>query len=63
MKLVRYENRMYMFYELEYEHGYKFMYPVYEDGRVTHFQLDFKYLVVPIKCPVVSKLSISGDLC
>ena len=41
MKLVRYENRMYMLYELESERGYKFMHPVYEYGRVTHFQLDF----------------------
>lgn len=48
-----------MLYELEYERGYKFMSPVYEDGHVTHFQLDFKYLVALIKCPVLSKLSIS----
>ena len=60
MKLVRYENRLYMLYELEYERGYKFMHPVYEDGCVTHFQLDFKYLVALLKCPVVSKLSIIG---
>lgn len=38
-----------MLYELEYECGYKFMHPVYEDGCVTHFPLDFKYLVALLK--------------
>lgn len=58
VKMVRYENHMYMLYELEYERGYKFMQPVYEDGQVTHFELDFKYLVALLKCPVISKLNI-----
>ena len=34
------------------------MHPVYEGGRVTHFQLDFKYLVALLKCSVVCTLSI-----
>lgn len=61
LKMVRYENHTYMLYELEYERGYKFMLPVYEDGHVTHFELDFKYLVALLKCPVISKLNISGN--
>lgn len=59
MKMVRYEDHLYMLYELEYQRGYKFMHPVYEDGQATSFQLDFKYLVALLKCPVISKLRIS----
>lgn len=59
MKMVRYESHLYMLYELEYQRGYKFMQPVYEDGQATYFQLDFKYLVALLKCPVVSKLRVS----
>lgn len=50
---------MYILYELEYERGYKFMQPIYEDRHITYFQLDFKYLVALLKCPVISKLEIS----
>lgn len=49
---------MFLLYEMEYERGYKFMEPVYKDGEVSHFQLDFKYLVALLKCPVISKLKV-----
>ena len=61
LKMVRYEDNMYTLYSLEYERGYKFMEPVYEDGEVTRFQLDFKYLVALLKCPVVSRLRVCSD--
>lgn len=59
MKMVKYESHMFLLYEMEYERGYKFMEPVYKDGEVSHFQLDFKYLVALLKCPVISKLKVS----
>lgn len=58
MKLAKYEDHMFILYELEYERGYKFMEPVYEDGKTSYFELDFKYLVALLKCPVISKLEI-----
>lgn len=58
MKLAKYEDHMFVLYELEYERGYKFMEPVYEHNELRCFELDFKYLVALLKCPVISKLHI-----
>lgn len=59
LKMVKYEDHQYFLYEVEYEKGYKFMEPVYEDDTVVRYQLDFKYLVGLLKCPVVDKLRVS----
>lgn len=61
LKMVKYEDHMYVLYEVEYDRGYKFMEPVYEDGNLVRYQLDFKYLVGLLKCPVVIKLRVYSD--
>lgn len=58
MKFVKYEDHMYYLYEVEYERGYKFMEPVFVDGNLSHYQLDFKYLVALLKCPVIKELRV-----
>jgi hypothetical protein len=60
MKLVRYEDHMYILYVLSYDQGYKFMQPVYSsEGKAIRYKLDYKYLVALLKCPAINKLHIA----
>lgn len=60
VKLVRYEDHMYILYVLNYEQGYKFMEPVYSGVKTIRYKLDYKYLVALLKCPAINKLQIAG---
>lgn len=57
LKLIRYKNHKRYLYDITYDKDYKFMHPVVEEGRVV-YQLDFKYLVALLECPVVQELVI-----
>lgn len=58
LKIVRYEHHKLMLYDISYERGYKFMKPVWHDGKLYH-QLDFKYLVALLGCPERKNLEIN----
>ncbi len=57
LKIVRYDCNKIILYDISYEHGYKFMKPVYKDGQLWH-QLDFKYLVALLNCPQRKEIKI-----
>lgn len=57
LKIIRYRNHKRILYDLTYEKGYKFMKPVIENGEVV-YELDFKYLVALLECPVVQNLYV-----
>lgn len=58
LKIVRYENHKVILYEVSYERGYSFMKPVFSEGQLW-YELDFKYLVALLSCPVRKELEIS----
>lgn len=57
LKIIRYKNHKRMLYDVTYEKGYKFMKPVMQNHEVV-YELDFKYLVALLECPVIQELNI-----
>ena len=57
MKIVRYINHKRYLYDITYDPGYKYMKVVKEDGKPV-YELDYKYLVALIECPVKQTLNI-----
>ena len=57
LKIIRYKNHKLMLYDVTYEKGYKFMKPVMQNHEVV-YELDFKYLVALLECPVIQELNI-----
>lgn len=57
LKIIRYKNHKRMLYDVTYEKGYKFMKPVMQNHEVV-YELDFKYLVALLECPVILELNI-----
>lgn len=57
LKIIRFKNHKRLLYDITYEKGYKFLQPVYEGGAIV-YELDFKYLVALLECPVVKAIRI-----
>ena len=57
LRIIRFKNHKRYLYDITYEKGYKFMQPVREDTGVV-YELDFKYLVALLECPVVKRITI-----
>lgn len=62
LKLVRYYGHKHILWDISYDRGYKFMRPVYvEDSKEVRYQLDYKYLVALLECPVQKELIINTN--
>ncbi len=57
LKIIRFKNHKRLLYDITYEKGYKFLQPVYKGNSIT-YELDFKYLVALLECPVVKNISV-----
>ena len=57
LKIIRFKNHKRLLYDITYEKGYKFLQPVYKGNSIT-YELDFKYLVALMECPVVKSISV-----
>ena len=57
LKIIRFKNHKRLLYDITYEKGYRFLQPVCEGGSIV-YELDFKYLVALLECPIVKRISI-----
>lgn len=57
LKIIRFKNHKRLLYDITYEKGYKFLQPVHKGNSIT-YELDFKYLVALLECPVVKSISV-----
>lgn len=58
IKIIRYKNNKRHLYDISYDgKDYRFMRPVREGGE-TIYELDYKYLVALLECPVVNSIYI-----
>lgn len=57
LKIIRFKNHKRLLYDITYEKDYRFLQPVCEGGSIV-YELDFKYLVALLECPVVKSISI-----
>lgn len=55
LKIIRFKNHKRLLYDITYEKGYKFLQPVFKGDNII-YELDFKYLVALIECPVVKTI-------
>lgn len=60
LKIIRYSNHKRYLYGITYDSGYTFMRPVFDQSG-THYELDFRYLVALLECPVQKELQIKNN--
>ena len=57
VKIILYKNHKRHLYDITFDDDYKFMKPIIEGNEII-YELQFKYLVAILECPVVERIVI-----
>ena len=57
MKIIRYLNHKRYLYDVTLDSGFKFMKVLNEEGKPV-YELDYKYLVALLECPVIQSICV-----
>ena len=57
VKIILYKNHKRHLYDVTFDDDYKFMKPIIEGNEII-YELQFKYLVAILECPVVERIVI-----